>query len=813
MQTNNIIDKARQLGLDTGHSDNQADNLRLIAEQVGINDFDSINDVDKLEAALNERLNSQNSQSGNIDSNSGEIETLDGNEQPEALDNGNNIQNQNQQRQRFGEKEYNAAKDENGKYNKDYYKSRKQELEQKVANAKVEKSRNWKKNPNDNGPVKADGSNTQRKNWRDKFQDNVNLKNSKRELRQAKRDEAKAKTHQILHPFRTLKDKAKTNAKDFFKNIGKKILNGLKNLIMRHPLIAFIVIFFIFILFIVLFFFFGGAGSSSNNGSSNNGAMGYYEPSCNYNDATVNFSACNSSSSENISLEDYVIRTTYAYTQDRYYNEEAIRAFMIVIKTNALSRGGYNNSTKTIELNDCEVKYSQTYEIPDVFINDYKNIYNEISNYLYLSNLYTSTITSLSDSDLLNFDDNTLDTFQGNNNLYEKILSDYYGGGFKVYNLGDYCTYYNITENDAYWWPIGSSSPSSGNIYDGTPIETRIASYFGPRDIDVPGASKNHGGIDIAPITYNACSDVPIIATKSGTVNYTNDGCVEGDSECGGGLGNWVRIDHGNGIVTRYGHMSINTLAVKEGDVVKQGQILGRMGSTGTSSGCHLHFEIIINDNKLDPLGYVSMEYPRPTNSYNFNTSGDEGGKQNVCKALLASGLSKNAVVGMMINIERESDFKVNDLEGCYEENKCCPEIGENYGFCGHPEIAGFGSDEAYTSGVDSGAYPKSSFINDHAGYGLIQWTDSTRKEKLYDYVKNVNKSIGSLSAQLGYLYEEIQGYPITYKYITGNYSAYDIGYNFCIDFERPHDNETVCKNRVDNALDEYVKYVDNNCN
>ena len=70
----------------------------------------------------------------------------------------------------------------------------------------------------------------------------------------------------------------------------------------------------------------------------------------------------------------------------------------------------------------------------------------------------------------------------------------------------------------------------------------------------------------------------------------------------GGGYGNYVVIDHGNGYRTLYAHMLNNSVVVKAGDRVKQGQKLGIMGSTGRSTGTHLHFEIIGEKGKLDPL-------------------------------------------------------------------------------------------------------------------------------------------------------------------------------------------------------------------
>lgn len=113
------------------------------------------------------------------------------------------------------------------------------------------------------------------------------------------------------------------------------------------------------------------------------------------------------------------------------------------------------------------------------------------------------------------------------------------------------------------------------------PVEKYVlTSNFGPR------WGTNHNGIDLA---------VP-----TGTqVKAAADGVVV-QSGWNGGYGISVYIDHGNGVITRYGHMS-ETL-VSEGQAVKQGEIIGLSGSTGDSTGPHVHFEIRINEEAIDPL-------------------------------------------------------------------------------------------------------------------------------------------------------------------------------------------------------------------
>lgn len=100
-----------------------------------------------------------------------------------------------------------------------------------------------------------------------------------------------------------------------------------------------------------------------------------------------------------------------------------------------------------------------------------------------------------------------------------------------------------------------------------------------------------HDGIDL-----DWGSGTTIFASASGTVARVNRGW-------GGGFGNHVVIDHGGGWQTLYGHMS--SISVSSGQWVNQGQVLGRMGSTGWSTGVHVHFRITINGTPVNPLNYL----------------------------------------------------------------------------------------------------------------------------------------------------------------------------------------------------------------
>ncbi len=105
-----------------------------------------------------------------------------------------------------------------------------------------------------------------------------------------------------------------------------------------------------------------------------------------------------------------------------------------------------------------------------------------------------------------------------------------------------------------------------------------------------------HRGIDISGA--NAEGSL-VVAGASGVVTAAGWNA--------GGYGNYVKIDHGNGIETLYGHMLNNSLAVSVGDIVQKGQVVGQVGNTGYSFGAHLHFEVRINGVKVDPAPYLGL--------------------------------------------------------------------------------------------------------------------------------------------------------------------------------------------------------------
>ena len=118
----------------------------------------------------------------------------------------------------------------------------------------------------------------------------------------------------------------------------------------------------------------------------------------------------------------------------------------------------------------------------------------------------------------------------------------------------------------------------------------RLSSPFGMRKHPVLGYSRMHNGIDMA-----AASGTPIYATRAGTVTTA--------SYQAGGAGNYVSINHGDGFASIYMHMT--NYVVSKGQTVSQGQLIGYVGSTGLSTGPHLHFGISYAGTYVNPLAYI----------------------------------------------------------------------------------------------------------------------------------------------------------------------------------------------------------------
>ena len=141
-----------------------------------------------------------------------------------------------------------------------------------------------------------------------------------------------------------------------------------------------------------------------------------------------------------------------------------------------------------------------------------------------------------------------------------------------------------------------------------------------------------------------------------------------------------------------------------------------------------------------------------------------------------AKGFNDFAVAGLMGNLKAESNLRPDNLQNSFEGR--------------------LGSDAEYVKKIDSGRYSKISFANDHAGFGLAQWTWHTRKEALYDYAKKKGASIADLNMQLEYLWIELQRYTKTMNVLRNAKSVYEASTIVLTDFEKPANQGNSVRNQ-----------------
>lgn len=784
MRNDNILEKAKRLGLDTGNSSNHLDNLRTVANQLGV-DFDSLNNLNELEAILdNHLLQEQENENEYLNENN--------NENSAEIQNQSSSQNEHrngQNRKPVGQEEYKKAIGEDGKYDKDYYKNRGEELDKKVEAAKEEKARTVKKaDPNDPNPFDPDAPNNIQKNWKDKLNDNKDLTKAKYDRIKNKMDGAKAKYYEKAHPIKAFENRTAKKIEHGVKDVGKKAASGIKNLgkasgvkkagktlangvkkignwfsrkalsglliagkyfiSFKTIIITAIVFLFVFIFLLVLFQ--GGAGDAEAGA----GSFGYFDPAYDFNQTIVVYTNEAGETTE-LSISDYVKGVVYNLTKDGNYTDEQIKAMMVVVKTNVLSEGNYSNQTMKVTASN-----TYTYEDYTEMSEKLDSLYLEIENELYLPNIYSGGITSLTPSTSLEL---TPEVFLEQTGNYNEILDNVYNtdGSLEIYDLADHVDYYTVTNNgggDDFWWPIGSSETQNINgkkFATGKPAHLVITSKYGWRE----STDSYHYGVDIG-----GDRNANIIASKSGTVVGVKDqygrGACDPDYKYSA---NYVIIEHDDGSKTKYWHLEKGTITVKYGDRVEQGQVIGGMGNSGYSCGVHLHFEILINGSNVNPADYISANNPRPVTEFKIKYVDARVNKQKVCKTLLASGFSEPATIAMMINIQEESTFNPNAIG----------DSGTSYGLC---------------------------------QWHLDRW-DNLKKHRPNDWE--------TISGQLEYLVYELKSVPRfarVYKSIVSSSDAKAISQEWCYYFEVPDKRDSVCPARTNNNITHMTAYVQNGC-
>ena len=279
--------------------------------------------------------------------------------------------------------------------------------------------------------------------------------------------------------------------------------------------------------------------------------------------------------------------------------------------------------------------------------------------------------------------------------------------------------------------------------------------------------SKNHAGIDIAGGGWSK-GVVNAIAAIDATVTFIYDEChgsrYTNEQGCPP-RGNYIRTKNADGNESIYQHL--DSINVKVGDKIKQGQVIGKVGGSGIGTGVHLHFEVLVNNVAVNPTSYVNVSNPRPMSanakvvSANKVTIPDDATNiQRVCLVLKANGFTDEAVAGMIGNMQRESGMKVD------------PTI-VNYIKC----------------------------------VGIVQWC-ATRKIAIQN---TYGSAWSNLDNQLDYMLMEINAMPNMKKYMMENHTPGEQADRFCYDFERPEAGECAKSYRRDYANGVY-DYVKNGC-
>jgi murein DD-endopeptidase MepM/ murein hydrolase activator NlpD/Ca2+-binding RTX toxin-like protein len=169
-------------------------------------------------------------------------------------------------------------------------------------------------------------------------------------------------------------------------------------------------------------------------------------------------------------------------------------------------------------------------------------------------------------------------------------------------------------------WPMGGhpNSSSVNNYVDVNPLADQLADFRGG-----PYTYDGHNAFDISLANFKEMdAGVPVFAAAAGTVSETQDGNFDRqtsfDPDVTGAPANYVIIDHGNGWESFYWHLARNTITVKPGQVVAAGQLLGLAGSSGNSSGAHLHFNVTYREAEVETM-YAPGEYFATPPTYQAN--------------------------------------------------------------------------------------------------------------------------------------------------------------------------------------------------
>jgi len=402
------------------------------------------------------------------------------------------------------------------------------------------------------------------------------------------------------------------------------------------------------------------------------------------------------------------------------------------------------------------------------------------------------------------------------------------------------------------WYERGkTSSFAVGGIGGPDGIISPLSVMHGPRNQQniygmrihpIHGDYRHHDGIDMSPQEGN---EADIIASADGTITEITRNVVGSSPSTGNVI--YYRTD--DGLEFRNMHLAPNSILsnLHVGTRIKQGDVLGKMGTSGGSTGPHLHFEMHDSRGSFDPLPFVEgaplsniSQASRRDMAGSLMSPGSpivgtgvsgDGRFATGFKALLDTGTAirgafTRAFSSILGTSDSSSSFSapgsaVTDLGGNFTGgdnaeliwNFLLSHMKNEYGVAGlmgnlkaesglQPnnlenwvEKALKVTDEEYTANINSGVYSREFFINRNReagvgnhGYGLAQWTSVNRKEKFYDFMMARGRGIGDLEGQVMFLVKELsESYSGVWNVCCNAKSVREASNSVLIDFEQPN--------------------------
>lgn len=214
-------------------------------------------------------------------------------------------------------------------------------------------------------------------------------------------------------------------------------------------------------------------------------------------------------------------------------------------------------------------------------------------------------------------------------------------------------------------------------ILDGVKSAT-VTSPYGERVLEIGGEKVKgfHYGIDLKSIVTNikcAARGKVIAVVSNIKASQTKDFIAKGIMSSG----NYVRVQHGKGHVTSYRHLAEGSVSVELGDVIEKGTVLGKMGSTGFSTGNHLHFDIEINGTRFDPLPFITGQKFIP--DYQLITIVEKRPELPVLKVITSGLRYRDAANGNILGyLSINSEYPYLGLTGVVEGHQWAQIIVDN---------------------------------------------------------------------------------------------------------------------------------------